>query len=236
MYPNHTTRRAHNFIDRTGQKYNRLTVIEVAPTPPHVKKKEVYWRCVCECGNEAIVSSSELGGGHTKSCGCLNREKWHAVITKHGGRHTPEWQVWCGMRQRCRNSNDRNYGSRGITVCDRWLHSFENFLADMGPRPGPDYSIDRIDNNGPYSPDNCRWTTVVVQQNNTRRNHYVTYDGETHTVKEWARLKGIPYARLFARLRYDLPLDEVFSTEKIARKGRPHRRNRHDGTHEKPES
>jgi hypothetical protein len=140
------------------------------------------------------------------------------------------------MRQRCRNSNDRNYGSRGITVCDRWLHSFENFLADMGPRPGPDYSIDRIDNNGPYSPDNCRWTTVVVQQNNTRRNHYVTYDGETHTVKEWARLKGIPYARLFARLRYDLPLDEVFSTEKIARKGRPHRRNRHDGTHEKPES
>lgn len=115
---------------------------------------------------------------------------------------TPTLRSWDGMLQRCTNQRDpryKDYGGRGITVCERWL-KFENFLADMGERPA-ETSIDRVDNSGNYTPDNCRWATRVQQQNNMRRNHLVTFEGETHTVAEWVRIKAIKHATLWARLK-----------------------------------
>ena len=188
------------FQDLTNQTFGRLTVISRSFT-----KKRTAWVCLCTCGNKTVVTSDALKGGVTKSCGCFSREvKSRTAIarsTTHGKYTSAEYKSWAGMKHRCSNakaSNYATYGARGITFCERW-DSFEKFYADMGDRPDGT-SLDRIDNNGDYTPDNCRWATPNEQNNNTRSNRIIEFNGEKLTASQWASRIGISKSTFYTRI------------------------------------
>jgi hypothetical protein len=154
--------------DLTGQKFGKLQVIE--RTKSHNNK--VKWRCICECGKSTVAESYLLKKGYTKSCGCLKSEvlKERNMVSNPITR-IPGYKNWISMISRCTYQNDVSYlyyGGRGIKVCDRWLNSFANFIEDMGERPSPNHSIDRINSDGNYSSDNCKWSTQLEQIRNRR--------------------------------------------------------------------
>jgi hypothetical protein len=157
-------------IDMTGKRFGKLVVIERHGS---CSNRHYTWLCKCDCGKKSIVIGGKLRDGSTRSCGCLRDEVRTSGNTTHGKWNTPEWKAWNNIIQRCTNQNSpayRNYGGRGISVCSEWRHSFDKFYTDMGKRPSSKHSIDRIENNGNYEPNNCRWTTEKVQQNNKRNN------------------------------------------------------------------
>lgn len=192
--------RAPNFIDRTGQKHGRLTILKLVKKPGD--RKRTFWLCRCDCGTEKLVDGAHLWKGHTQSCGCLRKEIVSRVKTTHGKTESKEYEVWCGIKSRCYNKRMGNYylyGGRGIAVCKRWLHSFENFLSDMGIRPA-EMTIERIDRNGNYEPSNCKWADRFEQANNKRNNVPITFNEVTMNIFQWSRKLKIPPKRLSARL------------------------------------
>lgn len=181
----------HRRIDLVGQKFGRLTVIGPSERYGHVT-------CRCECGAEIVTRSRAVTSGNTRSCGCWNRDVKVERLKTHGLHHSPEYAVWAAMLQRCNNPKSKSYkdyGGRGIKVCERW-QSFENFYADMGPRPDG-RSIDRINNDGSYEPENCRWATRVEQQNNRSANIVVTYGGQEMTIAQVSRASGVNFNRVY---------------------------------------
>lgn len=172
-----------------NQRFGELLVIEEAPDYIQPNGKKITrWLCQCDCGNQTIVRSNNLKGGRTKSCGHQNEKHSHSAAA-NDGKNTPTYNSWLAMKTRCYNSNAanyHNYGGRGIVVCDRWLNSFNAFLADMGECP-EGMSIDRIDNDGNYQPSNCKWSTKREQDNNRRTNRNITLQGRTQTMTQWCR-------------------------------------------------
>lgn len=200
--------------DLVGEKYHRLTVVSRNYDPRENNSREAYWNCLCDCGNTTVVRTASLSLGNTKSCGCLQREQTSKASTTHGMSNTVEYHIWAGIISRCRNPSNNaypRYGGRGITVCDRWLNSFENFYADMGPRPTPEHSIDRVNNDGNYEPGNCRWATDIEQANNKRNNIIVGESGLT--LAQIAAGSSIGYKNLHQRLSRGMCLEDALSTE-----------------------
>lgn len=188
-----------------GDEYNRLVIIEEGLKDKHGNR---CFRCLCCCGNVLeSVTLNNLSRGNTKSCGCLNSEKTtqrNIQSRKYKQGFELEKSSWTSMFQRCYNQDNNRYqyyGARGITVCERWS-DFNNFLADMGPRPGKKYSLDRINNNDNYKPENCKWSTDKEQANNKSNNNFITIFNETKTVKEWSRDYRcvVNYKTLWSRL------------------------------------
>lgn len=211
-----------NFIDITGQRFSRLTVIRRVEGV----KGPALWLCVCDCGKETKAYGSDLRHGKKKSCGCLNRERTLiqcSLNRTHGMQPYRLYYIWRSMKARVLNEKHKNYpdyGGRGITVCDEWLHSFEEF-RDWALANGyrDDLTIDRINTNGNYEPSNCRWATQKEQQNNRRSNHPITYNGETHTIKQWSEIIGMNKGTLGDRIAHGWPIERAL-TEPIHQKRR----------------
>jgi len=186
--------------DLTGKQFGRLTVIEASQNK--TAARGMIWLCKCDCGTIKEIAARSLITGMTVSCGCYNKEVILAKNTKHGYHGTPTYKSWDKMIQRCSNPKSEGYelyGGRGITVCDEWK-DFANFISDMGERPSNLHSIDRIDTNGNYKKENCRWATSFIQANNTRRNTKIEYNGHVYTIAELARIYNVKYDTLYCRI------------------------------------
>lgn len=197
----------------SGRRFGRLLVIERMQNNKHGKSQ---WRCRCDCGNEVVVVAGNLLSGNTTSCGCYRSElvaKKNKLSTIHGESNTRIYQIWVNMRRRCNNPKCDAYplyGGRGITVCDTWSKDFVAF-QDWALSHGyqEDLTIDRIDNNKGYSPENCRWATVKEQNNNRSSNVFCVIDGMRKTLSQWAEYIGLPKHEIYERWRrgdqgYDL--------------------------------
>lgn len=176
-----------------GKRYGRLLVTGFS----HKVGRQYYYNCICDCGKEVVKHSHYLFSDvfHHKSCGCWHMELVNETCKTHGMARTPTYKTWCEIKHRCYNPNCsqyKNYGARGIKMCDRWFYSYENFLEDMGERP-KGMSIDRIDVNGDYEPSNCRWADLKTQCNNRRNNIYIEYNGETKTLMQWCNEYKMDY-------------------------------------------
>lgn len=186
--------------DLRGQKFRFLTVIDRIKSP---STGRWAWLCQCECGQTAECQTGHLRSGHAASCGCKHAELSGNASRKHGLEQTPEYKAWLSIKQRCYNTKNPGYalyGARGITVCAEWLFDPAKFYRDLGPRPSPQHSLDRINNNGPYSPENCRWATKAQQTRNRRITQTIVVDGERIAVSEAAERFGLNPGTLKSRL------------------------------------
>ena len=176
------------------------------------KQGAAKWHCKCECGNEKTVVGTELRRNKTQSCGCLHSEIQTAMLMKHGMTNERLYNIWRTMLARCADKEDKNYGGRGISVCEQWRNnpvSFKEWAIKSGYND--ELTIDRIDVNGDYCPNNCRWVTMKVQQNNRRNNHLLTYYGETHTLAEWEQITGIDHSVINGRLLKGWTIEEALT-------------------------
>lgn len=198
-------------INLIGQKFNRLLVIERAENS---KDGSSRWKCKCDCGNTIIVSRTHLIHNHTKSCGCLNHDTLKRMT--HNKSDTRLYSIYYKMKSRCYNTKQKgykNYGGRGIKVCKEWLDkengfmNFYNWAMNNGYKDN--LTIDRIDVNGNYEPNNCRWATIKEQANNKRNNRYLTYNGEKHTIQEWTKIIGISRATIENRIELGLSIEKI---------------------------
>lgn len=184
------------FRDLTGQTFSRLTALRRVENAPGYG--QARWLFRCECGTEIVTFGYNVCHGRQRSCGCYHTDNPSRL--RHGAAGTPEHSTWIHIRQRCGNKSNKrysDYGGRGIKVCARW-NVFENFLADMGERP-PGMTIERIDNDGNYEPDNCRWASRREQVRNRRKSNPYTFHGKTQGLAYWADEKGLPYKVLWFR-------------------------------------
>ena len=200
-------------INLIGKRFGRLLVLEFS----HKNKfGNFHWKVKCDCGKENITCGNSLTRGKTKSCGCLQSEiasKLSKYHYKHGMSGSSIHNTWLSMKQRCLDKKCpayKNYGGRGIKVCNRWLHSFENFYADMGDRP-EGLTLERIDNGKGYYKDNCKWADWITQQNNRRNNHLLTYKGVTLTLIQWAKKLDLSYPMLRVRIYRKWSIERVLS-------------------------
>lgn len=207
-------------LDLTGNRYGRLTVIERAESP----MEERHWLCLCDCGNKAVCSTGNLRSGNSRSCGCYQRDKARKRATKHGHRGERLNWVWSSMKQRCSNPNNvgyKNYGGRGIMVCEEWqeYEPFRKWALENGYSEG--LLLDRQDNNGNYEPKNCRWVTRIEQNRNKRSNRLITYEGKTMCATEWADELGVPSRLILDRLSLGWNFKDTLTT-KTGEGGRCH--------------
>lgn len=213
---------SRDFINLAGQRFGRLSVVEVLPRrdgDPHV-----YWLCRCDCGKTSCPTSNKLRRGLTVSCGCHSLALRTVRATRHGygskRRPFPEYKSYMHMRGRClnqKNSGYRDYGGRGISICDRWLNGdgiktgFQCFLQDMGPRPNRSYSLDRIDNNGNYEPANCRWATDTQQARNRRSTRVVNLGGERVALAEACERLGVSFSFINGRMQQGFTFERALA-------------------------
>lgn len=214
MKPKHVSRRGKGttLIDITGQKFGKLTAIKRADT----SSKKVFWVCKCDCGNLTTVESYKVRTGHTTSCGCVNAANLAKGKPTHGYSKTRTYLIWSLMIHRCRNPNSpiyHHYGGRGITVDPKW-DTFMGFLEDMGKAPD-ELTLDRIDNDKGYSKENCRWVTMAVQANNKRNNRYLTSNGETLSLSQWARKLGVCTETIRKRLNRGWTVESAVTVGKL---------------------
>ena len=186
------------FIDLTGHKFNRLTVIERMPNAP---KGKTVWKCQCDCGNITIVRGSNLKTGQVKSCGCAQKG-WNCI---HGDSNTPLYNHWYSMINRCENPNNhafKDYGGRGIKVCEEWHDyiTFKKWVMETKPISKQELTVDRIDVNGNYSPDNCRWTSRKIQARNRTSNILIEFEGKKQSLIEWCEELHLDYKRIHNRI------------------------------------
>jgi hypothetical protein len=193
--------------DLKGIKFNHLTVLSIAGKD---KYGDYKWLCKCDCGLTKEIKGGNLRGGYSK---CCSHSCPFSTATKHLMSGTPEFVSWCSMNARCYNTKTNryeNYGGRGIKVCDRWKNSFKNFYKDMGKRP-KGFTLDRIDPNGDYTPENCRWATYKEQAKNRKSTYYITFNNQTLTKVEWAKKLNIKYSTLSERLRRGWSIERAFN-------------------------
>lgn len=206
-------------LELLNKKFNRLQVVSKASP----LNGSVMWNCLCDCGNSIVARGANLVNNTTKSCGCLKNE----MLAKAGessryqktldvyrqGKIIPSYYIWHSMMTRCyepKYKKFHDYGGRGITVCDRW-HEYKNFLADMG-EPPEGLTIERTDNNGNYSPENCKWATDTEQGRNKRNNRLLTYKGETKCVTAWAEELDVNPKTLYTRVYLGWTDEQVLGT------------------------
>lgn len=195
--------------DLKGQKFDKLTVIKQVKS----RNNNSWWLCKCECGNYKEIDGSHLKRGYTKSCGCEQGPK-----KKHNKCNTRIYKIWEGINYRCncKNINSQNYKNyylRNIKICDEWANDFMNFYNwAINSGYSDNLTIDRIDNNGDYEPNNCRWVNYKTQANNRRNNIIIKYNNEKRTLKEWSEILGIDYNILYRRIReYHWPIEKAFN-------------------------
>lgn len=196
--------------DLTGMRFHRLRVISRAKT----HAKNALWHCVCDCGVNTQSFGFALRNGEAKSCGCYSTDILRKNAFKHGLTKGPEWTSWSDMKSRCLNKKNiryASYGGRGIKICKRWVHSFESFLKDMGPKPSREYTLERVNNDGNYEPKNCRWATRQEQNRNTQRNLWVVYRGKRMAMVEAIEAAGnvVGWHLAFRRVERGWPLDKA---------------------------
>lgn len=205
-------------VDLTGKKYTRLYVVCEKGRNKH---GNVLWLCKCDCGNELLVSTNSLNTHNTRSCGCIFKE--YITSSKKNKRHgytgTRLYTIWRDMKLRCTNDKQvgyKNYGGRGIKVCDEWLNNFVIF-KDWAMNNGYNdrLTLDRINVDGDYEPSNCRWVTMKEQSNHKRNNRRIKYKGETHTISEWSELYNVSYHLIWNRLKRGWTPSEIFEGKDI---------------------
>jgi hypothetical protein len=188
-------------IDLTGKRYERLLVIKYEEK---ANNGDSYWLCKCDCEKVLKVLGKSLRYGRSKSCGCLTRDRTISRNTKHNMCSTSVYTVWRSIKQRCYDNNCKaykNYGGRGINVCDEWLNDFMSFYNwSMSNGYAPSLEIDRRNNDGDYEPSNCRWASRIEQANNNRHNHVITYMGKSQTIQQWSRERNINHGTLLSRI------------------------------------
>lgn len=190
-----------NSTEQVGKRFGRLQVVAWGG---HKVNGSLVLTCFCDCGTWKRIKELDLMSGHSRSCGCLHREQVGDNLRTHGLSTSGEHKVWRGMKDRCSNpkfSGYKNYGGRGIKVCERWLNSFENFYADMGPKPSPNLTIHRVDNDGDYCKENCIWTTRKVQGRYKTNTLWIKHNGVRKALSAWAEDLGFSYSVLHARLQ-----------------------------------
>lgn len=206
--------------DISGNIYGYLTAVKYSESRNH----RVFWECLCACGNTFIARTDSLKKGKPKSCGCIQQKGKIQEYEERGifentayyeGAKPKEYAVWTGIKQRCLNPDCpayKNYGGRGIQICERWKNSFELFIEDMGHRPTATHSIERIDNHGPYSPENCKWATKKEQQRNLRTNRFVEYKGRKMLLIEFSEMVNLNFGTVKHHLKKGRTPEEIAAT------------------------
>lgn len=213
-------KRNRSIKDYSGMRWGRLTAVALALRS---ETRDHKWRFACDCGGEIVTNIKLVKAGKTSSCGCLFREMMAARNTTHGlsSVHQDEYRIWKNMRARCQSPTNKSfpdYGGRGIAVCERW-QDFANFIADMGPRPSG-ASLDRVDVNSGYGPENCRWVGAVEQANNKRNNRVIEWGGVAKTLQQWCAEYGVEPSKVRYRLSQGMTLEAALTSGDLRRNGR----------------